>query len=58
LVWTIDYTETARKQLRKLDKQAARRILDYMDARVTEAKDPRDVGKALNRRCFRKAMPY
>jgi mRNA-degrading endonuclease RelE of RelBE toxin-antitoxin system len=27
LAWTINYTETARKQLRKLDKQIARRIL-------------------------------
>jgi len=31
LAWTIDYTETAKKQLRKLDKQTARRIVDFMD---------------------------
>ena len=47
MAWTVDYTETARKQLHKLDKQAARRILDYMDGRIQEAKDPRDAGKAL-----------
>lgn len=45
--WTLEYTETARKQLRKLDKQAARRILDFMDGRVTGRRSPRETGKAL-----------
>lgn len=27
----IEYTETARKQLRKLDRTMQKRILDYMD---------------------------
>ena len=47
MAWTIDYTETARKTLRKLDKQTARRILDYMDERIAPADDPRASGKAL-----------
>jgi mRNA interferase RelE/StbE len=47
LVWTVDYTETARKQLRKLDKQVARRILDFLDERVTTSEEPRSMGKAL-----------
>jgi mRNA interferase RelE/StbE len=47
LAWTIDYTESARRQLRKLDKQAARRILDFMDERIAAQKDPRNTGKAL-----------
>jgi len=47
LVWTISYTDTARKQLRKLDKQSARRILDFMDERIAGAQNPRDTGKAL-----------
>ena len=34
LAWTIDYTATAKKQLRKLDSQVARRIVDFMDERV------------------------
>lgn len=45
MVWTISYTDSARKQLRKLDRQVARKILDYMDDRVTQ--DPRSFGKAL-----------
>ncbi|MFZ5490957.1 MAG: type II toxin-antitoxin system RelE family toxin [Pseudomonadota bacterium] len=46
--WTIDYTGTARKQLLKLDKQTARRIVDFMDSRVARADDPRSIGKALS----------
>jgi len=47
LAWTIEYAETARKQLRKLDKVAARRILDFMDERVAPSDNPRELGKAL-----------
>lgn len=47
MVWTIDYTETAREQLRKLDKPVARRIADFMDERIAESNNPRQGGKAL-----------
>jgi len=47
LAWAIEYTDTARRQLRKLDKTAARRILDYMDQRITPLEDVRSLGKAL-----------
>ena len=47
MAWTISYTGTARKQLRKLDKQTARRILDFLDERIAGAHNPRDAGKAL-----------
>jgi mRNA interferase RelE/StbE len=47
LAWTIEYTETSRRQLRKLDKPAARRILDYMEQHVAPLEDPRSMGKAL-----------
>jgi mRNA interferase RelE/StbE len=48
LVWKVEYAASARKQLRQLDKQAARRILDYMDMRVAASPDPRKLGKALS----------
>ena len=47
MAWTIEYTATARRQLRKLDKPTARRIVDFMDERVAGQKDPRASGKAL-----------
>jgi mRNA interferase RelE/StbE len=47
LAWAIEYAETAKKQLRKLDKAAARRIVDFMDERVAPRENPRGLGKAL-----------
>ena len=47
MAWTIDYTETASKQLRKLDKQMGRRIVDFMDERIAGQENPRSTGKAL-----------
>jgi mRNA interferase RelE/StbE len=47
LAWTIEYADTAKVQLRKLDKQTARRILDFMDERIAETENPRHTGKAL-----------
>ncbi|MDR2000037.1 MAG: type II toxin-antitoxin system RelE/ParE family toxin [Zoogloeaceae bacterium] len=48
MAWTIDYTDTAKTQLRKLDRSAARRIVDFMDERVAGAANPRQTGKALS----------
>lgn len=48
MAWTIDYTQTALNQLRKLDRQSARRILDFLDERVAQRDDPRSTGKALS----------
>lgn len=48
MAWTIEYTSTATEQLRKLDRQVARRILDYMDERVATLGDPRSAGKPLS----------
>lgn len=47
MAWTVEYAESAKKQLRKLDKASARRIVDFMDERVGESEDPRQSGKAL-----------
>jgi mRNA interferase RelE/StbE len=47
LAWTVDYSETAGKQLAKLDKKTAKDILDYMDERIAILDNPRSIGKAL-----------
>jgi mRNA interferase RelE/StbE len=47
LAWTIEYADTAIGQLRKLDKQMARRIVDFMDERIAGKENPRTTGKAL-----------
>ena len=43
----VNYSETAKRQLKGLDRQAAGRILDYMDSNVATADNPRSLGKAL-----------
>ena len=47
MAWTINYADTAKEQLRKLDKQTARRIVDFMDVRIAGLENPRSTGKAL-----------
>lgn len=47
MVWTINYSDRALKSLRKMDKQNARRIVDFMDLRIAVAADPRHSGKPL-----------
>lgn len=47
MAWTIDYADTAKRQLRKLDKQRARCIVNFMDERIAGREDPRSTGKAL-----------
>ena len=47
MVWTINYSDRALKSLRKMEKQNARRIVDFMDLRIAVAADPRQSGKPL-----------
>jgi mRNA interferase RelE/StbE len=47
LVWTIDYTDTARRALRKMDRHSARQIVEYLTDRIGAADDPHDFGKSL-----------
>lgn len=47
MAWTIEYSNSARKELRKLDRQVAKRIVTFMDDRVGPSDNPRSLGKAL-----------
>ena len=47
MVWTINYTDSALKELRKLDRQQAKRVLDFIDKRIAVLDDPCTRGKAL-----------
>ena len=58
MAWTIRYTDTAAKQLRKLDRPAARRIVDFLDERIAQAENPRDTGKALTGPALRTYWRY
>ncbi len=47
MAWTIEYSEKAKRSLRKLDRQISRRIADFMDHRVA-IDGPRKHGKPLH----------
>jgi mRNA interferase RelE/StbE len=47
MVWKIEIAPAAKKELDKLDRQTAQRILTFLQKRVTLLKDPRSIGDAL-----------
>jgi len=47
LAWRIEFDDCAKKDLAKLDKQIARRIMAFLRERVALLDDPRSIGEAL-----------
>ena len=47
MVWRIEISETAEKQLVKLDRPVAQRIRSFLRERVSVLEDPRSIGDAL-----------
>ncbi len=50
MAWTIDYSDSVLKQLKKLDKPVAKKVLAYMDERIAVLEDPATAGKPLTGR--------
>ncbi|MEA3363547.1 MAG: type II toxin-antitoxin system RelE/ParE family toxin [Thermodesulfobacteriota bacterium] len=47
MAWTVEINVTAEKQLRKLDRPIQKRLLDWLDERISGCKDPRHFGEPL-----------
>lgn len=47
LAWRIEFEDAALKELARLDKPVARRILAFLRERVAVLDDPRSIGEAL-----------
>lgn len=47
MVWTIKIDDRAKKNLAKLDKPVAKRIITFLRERVATLDDPRSIGEAL-----------
>lgn len=47
MAWRIEVSETAEKQLAKLDKPAAKRLRSFLVERLAPLDDPRSIGQAL-----------
>lgn len=47
LVYKVEYSQEARKQLKKLDKQIANTLLNWVEQRLVSCENPRLWGKSL-----------
>ena len=47
MAWRIEVSETAEKQLAKLDKPVAKRLRSFLRERLASLDDPRSIGQAL-----------
>jgi mRNA interferase RelE/StbE len=47
LVWRVNISKTAQKQITKLDRQAQAAVVRYLRERVQPAENPRQLGKPL-----------
>jgi len=48
-MWKVEFEQNAAKELRKLDKQAQKEILNYLRQRIATEDDPMRFGKALSK---------
>jgi mRNA interferase RelE/StbE len=47
MAWKVELDEAAERELDKLDRQVAKRILKFLHERVARLDDPRSIGEAL-----------
>ena len=47
MAWQIEFDPSAAKELAKLDKPTARRIVQFLRERIAPQDDPRSLGEAL-----------
>jgi mRNA interferase RelE/StbE len=47
MAWKIEFDNAAERELRKLNLQAAQRILDFLHNRIAQLENPRSIGEAL-----------
>ena len=47
MVWTVEISNIAERQLLKLDRSAQKRILDWLNDRISGCNNPRHFGEPL-----------
>lgn len=47
MAWIVEIQKSAKKELSKLDKTAAERILRFLEERIATEEDPRRFGESL-----------
>lgn len=58
MAWKIELAGSALKQLRKLDRPVAKRILDFLESRVAVLVDPRSIAEPLHGPELRRYWKY
>lgn len=58
MIWKVEVDERARREPRKLDQGAQKRILDFLRGRIATKESPRRIGQSLTGRltglwCYR-----
>ncbi len=48
MAWTIEFTESALRQMERLDRGVGQRIRKFLQERVAPMQDPRSIGQALH----------
>ena len=47
MAWTVEISNIAERQLRKIDRSIQKRILDWLEDRLENCKNPRHFGEPL-----------
>ena len=47
MAWTIEYAQSSRKPMERLDPMVRRRIREFLSVRIAMLDDPRQLGEAL-----------
>lgn len=47
MAWIVEFDAGAKKDLEKLDRQVAGRVLAFLANRIAKLEDPRSIGQAL-----------
>jgi mRNA interferase RelE/StbE len=58
MTWTIEFDPSAKKELDKIDRHQAKRILQFLFDRVSHLQDPRSIGEALKGSKFKGLWKY
>ena len=58
MAWQIEFDDAAKKDLAKLDKQAAGRIIIFLRERIAPLGNPRSIGEALKGSRFGEFWKY
>ena len=58
MAWTIEFDAAARKEIERLDRQVAQRILRFLREHLAMANDPRSLGQALKGERFGEFWKY